>query len=77
MVKPLAGPPVSPVLLEPAKAPLCELASGAQEFSPAEIAAALDCWRAAWAVAAGKHVKLASAVRLREARLQDALKAVR
>ncbi len=75
MVKPLAPPPVAPELLRPVQAPFCELTAGAQAYSGAEIAASLDCWRSAWSVAAGKHAKLASAVKIREAKVQDAVRA--
>lgn len=75
VVKPVAPPPVAPVLLLPVKEPFCALTPGAEAYTGPEISAALDCWRSAWAVAAGKHAKLASAVKIREAKVQEAVKA--
>lgn len=75
VVQPLAPPPVAKSLLAPVKAPACSLTPGAQAYHPQEITAALECWRAAWKVAADKHAKLASAVSVREAKTAEALKA--
>lgn len=75
VVKPIAPPKVAPELLRPVAKPICELTPGASEYSPAEIAATIDCWRSAWAVAAGKHERLAKAVRVREAKVAEAVKA--
>ena len=75
VVKPIAPPPVAPELLRAVPKPLCELTPGAAEYSPAELAAAIDCWRSAWAVASGKHGALAKAVRARETKVAEAVKA--
>lgn len=68
-------PPVSEQLMSPVGQPVCSLTKGAESYTGAEIAASLDCWRNAWAVASGKHQALAKAVRLREVRVAEAVKA--
>lgn len=75
VVKPLAPPAIAPTLLRPVQAAHCDLTPGAEVYSGPEIAAVIDCWRNAWAVAAGKHAKLASAVKIREAKVHEAVKA--
>lgn len=75
VVKPIAPPPVATKLLETDPPPFCELTARATHYTGAELSATIDCWRSAWSVAAGKHRKLASAVKIREAKVQEAVKA--
>lgn len=75
LVTPLVPPPVAPELLRPVQKSSCDLTPGAASYSGQEIAASIDCWRNAVAVASGKHQKLASAVKIRQAKLEEAAKA--
>ena len=75
VVKPLMAPPVAPELLRPVAKPFCELSPGAESYSGPELSAVIDCWRSAWTVASGKHDKLATAVKIREAAVQSAVRA--
>lgn len=75
VVKPIAPPPVAPELLRAVPKPICELTPGAAEYQPAELSAAIECWRSAWAVASGKHAALVKAVKVREVRVAEAVKA--
>lgn len=77
-VEPIAFSEVSPKLkarIRDAACELPELPAGRSKYEPQEIAAALDCWRAAFAAARAKHAALAEAVELREAGARKAVKA--
>jgi hypothetical protein len=61
----LALPPVSPQLMTPIRAPLCELAPR-EDYSAEEVKASLDCWKASFGDAAYRYDTLRAAVRVRE-----------
>jgi len=73
-VQPIMPPPVADQLMAPVGKPSCALPADAS-YSGAEIRASIECWRAAWSVAAGKHRALAEAVKLREIKVAEAVKA--
>lgn len=67
-------PPVAEQLMAPVAKPACTLPDQ-KAYSGPEIKASIDCWRSAWALAAGKHKALAEAVKLREVKVAEAVKA--
>lgn len=65
VTKAVTLPAVAPALLEPVKAPLCDL-SVKEEYSVEEIEASRKCWKAAFGDVRNRHNSLRSAVRVRE-----------
>lgn len=74
VVQPVAIKPVPASLMKAPSAPKCALPDRA-DYSPDEVVAYADCWKAAHEAIYARHLGLQRAVRVREAATKKAIKA--